>query len=91
MILINGLKYTRSTGIVRAILSCILLTSIAHGQNSEESIRGTWKIDTPKNGALIIIVNTQARASYFWADNTDRTVYQGAWLERRIHRCYNLA
>ncbi|MEC7273775.1 MAG: hypothetical protein VXU48_00860, partial [Verrucomicrobiota bacterium] len=72
---------TRSTCTVRAIFSCILLTSLAHGQNIEESFRGTWKIDTPKNGALIIIVNTQARASYFWADNTDRTVYQGAWLE----------
>ena len=81
MILINGLKYIRSTGTVRAIFSFILLISLAHGQNSEESFQGTWKIDTPNNGALIIIINTQARASYFWAENTDNTVYQGAWLE----------
>ena len=81
MITINGLKHTRFLGTLRSIISIILLTYVAHGQSSEESFRGTWKIDTPENGTLIVIINTQARASYFWADNTDRTVYQGTWRQ----------
>lgn len=81
MILFNRLKYTRFLVTVRAILSVLLLASIAHGQSGEEPFRGTWKIDTPEDGALIIILSSQDRASYFWADNPDRTVYQGAWSE----------
>ena len=81
MILFNRLKYTRFLGTVRAILSVLLLASIAHGQSGDEPFRGTWKIDTPEDGALIIILSSQDRASYFWADNPDRTVYQGVWSE----------
>ena len=50
-----------------------------HVQSKDELFRGTWKIDTPDKGALIIIVKSQNRASYFWGDNTDRTVYTGTW------------
>jgi len=57
----------------------ILLGLSAHAQSSDELFRGTWQIDTPEQGALIMIVKNQGRASYFWGDNTDRTVYQGTW------------
>jgi hypothetical protein len=48
-------------------------------QENDELYRGTWQIDTPDDGALIMIVKRNGRASYFWGDNADRTVYQGAW------------
>lgn len=50
-----------------------------HAQSKDELFRGTWQIDTPEKGALIIMVKSQSRASYFWGDNTDRTVYSGTW------------
>ncbi|MEC7280835.1 MAG: hypothetical protein VXU50_02115, partial [Verrucomicrobiota bacterium] len=50
-----------------------------HAQSKDELFRGTWQIDTPEKGALIIMVKSQNRASYFWGDNTDRTVYSGTW------------
>lgn len=56
-----------------------LLGLTAHAQSSDELFRGTWQIDAPEKGALIMIVKSQGRASYFWGDNTDRTVYQGSW------------
>lgn len=51
----------------------------AQAQNSDELFRGTWQIETPDDGSLIIMVKSQGRASYFWGDNTDRSVYQGTW------------
>ena len=41
--------------------------------------RGVWQTETPDNGKLVLIVKRNNLASYFWADNTDRTVYQGSW------------
>ena len=48
-------------------------------QSSSDLFRGTWQIDTPDEGALILIVKRSGLASYFWGDNSDRTVYQGSW------------
>lgn len=56
-----------------------ILSAVAHAQSNDELFRGTWQIDTPDQGALIIMVKSQGRAAYFWGDNTDRTVYQGTW------------
>ncbi len=41
--------------------------------------RGVWQVETPENGDLILIVKRNQLASYFRADNNDRTVYQGSW------------
>ena len=60
-------------------LSGLLLSNALHGQSNEDLFKGTWQIDTPEQGALIMIVKSQGRASYFWGDNTDRSVYQGTW------------
>lgn len=60
-------------------LSGLLVTNLLHAQSSEDLFKGTWQIDTPDQGALIMIVKSQGRASYFWGDNTDRSVYQGTW------------
>jgi len=48
-------------------------------QGDGDSYRGTWQIDTPDDGALILIVKRNGRASYFWGDNADRKVYPGTW------------
>ncbi|MGZ0656188.1 hypothetical protein ACWPKO_08925 [Coraliomargarita sp. W4R53] len=59
------------------ISSVLSLTS--HAQSGEDLFRGTWQIDTAEQGALVMIVKNQGRASYFWGDNIDRSVYQGTW------------
>lgn len=56
-----------------------LLAATTHAQSNDELFRGTWQIDTPDQGALIMIVKSQGLASHFWGDNTDRTVYKGTW------------
>lgn len=68
---------------ISAVLCGLALSSLlgfsAHAQSKDELFRGTWQIDTPGKGALIMMVKSQSRASYFWGDNTDRTVYSGTW------------
>ena len=56
-----------------------LLGLSAKAENKDELFRGTWQIDTPDKGTLIIIIKNQNRASYFWGDNADNTVYTGTW------------
>ncbi|MDP4880209.1 MAG: hypothetical protein NWR36_10025, partial [Opitutales bacterium] len=66
----------------RAILLTLLAISSASSslaQTGNDLFRGTWQIDTPNDGALILLVKRGGLASYFWGDNTDRTVYQGTW------------
>lgn len=87
MISFSEQRFPRFLRAVTAIFSAIFcglfsglfLAPGLHGQSNEELFRGTWQIDTPEQGALIMIVKSQGRASYFWGDNTDRTVYQGTW------------
>ncbi len=72
--------FFRSTAtLLRGLTLSGLLGVTAHAQSNDELFRGTWQIDTPDQGALIMIVKGHGRASYFWGDNTDRTVYQGTW------------
>ena len=56
-----------------------LLTNSAFAQNGDELFRGTWQIETPERGSLIMILQNRGRASFFWGDNADTTVYQGTW------------
>ena len=56
-----------------------LLSQSTHAQSSNDLFRGTWQIETPNQGALVLLVKSQGRASYFWGDNSDRSVYQGSW------------
>jgi len=79
MISFSTQRFPHFPGAVTALICGLLLAPILHGQNNDELFRGTWQIDTPDQGALILIVKNQGRASYFWGDNTDRTVYQGTW------------
>lgn len=41
--------------------------------------RGAWQIETPENNTLVLIVKRNNLASYFWANNSDQTVYKGSW------------
>ncbi|MFP4203325.1 MAG: hypothetical protein ACLFS4_03225 [Opitutales bacterium] len=51
-----------------------------HAQEDDSGIsRGVWQLETPEQGSLVLILKREGRASYFWDDNADRTVYQGAW------------
>jgi len=73
-------RFFRSTTLLfcgLAISSLLVLG--AHAQSKDELFRGTWQIGTPEKGTLIMIVKSQSQASYFWGDNTDRTVYSGTW------------
>ncbi|MGJ8637844.1 MAG: hypothetical protein ACSHYA_00500 [Opitutaceae bacterium] len=62
-----------------ALLTLIASVSSLLSQSGDELFRGTWYIETPDDEALILIVKRNGLASYFWGDNTDRTVYQGNW------------
>jgi hypothetical protein len=66
-------------GAILLLLLSFASSSTVLAQSGSDLFRGTWQIDTPDNGALIIIVKRNGLASYFWGDNTDRTVYQGTW------------
>lgn len=55
------------------------MTNSASAQSGKELFRGTWQIETPGRGTLIMILKNQGRASYFWGDNADTSVYQGSW------------
>ncbi len=61
------------------VTATLVFATAAHAQSSSDLFRGTWQIDTPNDGALILIVKRGDLASYFWGDNADRTVYQGSW------------
>jgi hypothetical protein len=75
--------YTRFFRSITALFCGLAISSLlgisAHAQSKDELFRGTWQIDTPEKGTLIMIVKSQSQASYFWGDNTDRTVYAGTW------------
>lgn len=83
MNLFSAQRCTQVFRSIGALFCAILITSLfgltAQAQSSDALFRGTWQIDTPDQGALILIVKSQNRASYFWGDNTDRTVYSGTW------------
>lgn len=60
-------------------LTLALSSTTTFAQSSEDLFRGTWQVQVPEKGALVIILKSQGLASYFWGDNADRTVYQGNW------------
>ncbi|ADE55424.1 hypothetical protein [Coraliomargarita akajimensis] len=65
------------------VLGLIALTLVGQqstfAQSSEELFRATWVAQSPDQGNIIVILKQSGRASYFWADNADRKVYQGTW------------
>ena len=78
----NQRFYASFNASLKALLLCLLSLTLGlslFAQEGEDLYRGTWQIDTPDDGALILIVKRNGRASYFWGDNADRTVYQGTW------------
>ncbi|MGK0176420.1 MAG: hypothetical protein ACI91V_000281, partial [Lentimonas sp.] len=60
------------------IMAFVMLQFPLLGQEKID-YRGAWQTETPDNGKLILLVKRNNLASYFWADNSDRTVYQGSW------------
>ena len=67
---------------LKALLFCLLTLTLGFSlsaQQSDELYQGTWQIETPDDGALVLIVKRNGLASYFWGDNADRTVYRGSW------------
>ena len=84
MTIFSTQRYTRFFRSTTALFCGLAISSLlglsAHAQSKDELFRGTWQIDTPEKGTLIMIVKSQSQASYFWGDNTDRTVYAGTWV-----------
>ncbi len=62
-----------------AVTLLALAPAVMEAQSAEDAFRGTWQIQTPDQGALILLLKNQGVASYFWGDNADRTVYPGSW------------
>lgn len=84
MTIFSTQRYTKffrpTTALFCGLAIFSLLGLSAHAQSKDELFRGTWQIDTPEKGTLIMIVKSQSQTSYFWGDNTDRTVYAGTWV-----------
>lgn len=49
------------------------------GQSPPSSLQGTWMVNTPDEGRLVVLIKNEGLASYFWGENADRTVYRGEW------------
>ncbi|MEO0508817.1 MAG: hypothetical protein AAF065_03025 [Verrucomicrobiota bacterium] len=84
MIQFSGASFAKMPAchwLVAQLFSFTLLLASANlsAQSGGELFRGTWQIETPSEGAQIIILKNQGLASYFWGDNSDRTVYSGSW------------
>jgi len=84
MILFHGTTSARIPVLQRIAIQVLTLflllaPSALSAQTGSDLFRGTWQIETPEKGALVIILKPQGLASYFFGDNTDRTVYQGSW------------
>ncbi|TVP78263.1 MAG: hypothetical protein EA353_08650 [Puniceicoccaceae bacterium] len=83
MISLSSQRQTHFFKCISAVFSGFWLTcffaSPAFAQSGEELFRGTWQVQTPDQGTLIMILHNQGRAAYFWGDNADPTVYQGKW------------
>jgi hypothetical protein len=83
MTIFSKQRCTRFFRSITALFCGLAISSLlgisAHAESKDDLFRGTWQIDTPEKGMLIMIVKSQSRASYFWGDNTDRTVYTGTW------------
>jgi len=63
------------------------LPQVLPAQTGTDLFRGTWQVETPGQGTLIVLLKRNQLASHFWADTADRTVYQGEWsLEGDIAR-----
>ena len=64
-----------------ALFYTLLFCSIqpVSAQDVAGLFRGTWQLDTPENGSVIVLLKGQGLAAYFWGDTADRTVYSGEW------------
>ncbi len=60
------------------IAAFVILKSSLLGQEKID-YRGVWQVKAPDSSELILIVKRNNLASYFRADNADRTVHQGSW------------
>lgn len=84
MIIITGRKscpkdLMRAAAKYLLALTLALTSTTTFAQISNDLFRGTWQVQAPEKGTLVIILKSQGIASYFWGDNADRTVYQGDW------------
>lgn len=70
-------------------LCTLLLANVVYSQNNNEIFGGNWTIQVPNKGVLVILAKTQARASYFWASNTDLNVYKGTWTSDDISATFS--
>lgn len=57
----------------------LLMASTLSVKASEALFLGTWQLQSPDQGALILLLKKQGLAAYFWGENTDRSVYGGNW------------
>lgn len=66
---------------IRALLVAALFVMLTCALFAQELMdyRGAWQTETPQEDQLVLIIKRNSLASYFHANNTDRTVYQGSW------------
>ena len=72
---------TKHTSLPKILLlfAVFVLPKAALFSQEAADYRGVWQTKTPDAGEWILIIKRNNFASYFSADNADRTVYQGTW------------
>ena len=73
-------KNLRLAGAAASLFALLFQSSpSASAENVGELYQGTWQVDSPTDGAFVVLLKAQGLASYFWSDSADRTVYPGNW------------
>lgn len=75
---LRGLVGPLIAGLIASI-GTIQAPLAAQTTTTGDLFQATWVAQSPEEGAIIILLKRNNRASYFWADNADRSVYQGTW------------
>lgn len=62
-----------------ALLALTAATQPLRAMQGEDFFRDAWVAKSPEQGSIVFLLKQNGRAAYFWADNADRSVYQGTW------------
>ena len=60
-------------------VSCLLCGLSGTLSYAESDYVGSWKLTTPQQGGLHLIIKDDGTAGYFWTDTAETQVHYGVW------------
>lgn len=70
-------RFHKGPACIAALLTLAALP--LHAMQDEGFFRDNWVAKSPEQGSIVFLLKQSGRAAYFWAENADRSVYQGSW------------